>query len=130
MIHATSSILSARCLSSHESRPDVLTQTEKLRAVLLAGQAAALPRQIQSLPALAGRLQAAALSPGFGQPGTHDWIWQGWLFALPCPPLDGDARVSLLLAHPPRERVTAQSAFRIWQQLLQVALLVRPPRME
>ena len=128
VIHATSAILSAKKAHLSDSRPDVLTQPEKLRAVVLAGQAAALPQQIQSLPAFVGQLQAAALPPGCGQPGTHDWIWQGWFFDFPCSPLGGDALVTLLLAHPPRERIAAQSAFHIWQQLLQVALLVRPPR--
>lgn len=122
ILHATSAILSQKAASQRESRPDVLTRPAKLRAVLHKVTQAQLPRQMPRLPAAWCALHAAELRPGFGQTGTERWQWQGWSFQLACPPLDERAIVSLMLATPPAERVTAQTAFRIWQFLMELTL--------
>jgi hypothetical protein len=77
---------------------------------------------MQRLPAEWCALQAAELRPGFGQVGTEQWQWQGWGFLLPCSPLDECAIVTLMLALPPIERVSAQTAFRTWQFLMELTL--------
>jgi hypothetical protein len=125
VLHAISALLSSKATSTWESRPDVLTQHEKLRAVLHAVNQVARPQYIQRLPSFFGLLQALTVSPGFGQEGTAQWQWQGWAFRLSCPPLDasGPATVIVMLALPPTEQVTGEEVFRLWQQLVDLTLL-------
>jgi hypothetical protein len=123
VIHAISAILSEKGASNPESRPDVLTQKGKLRAVLRAVKEAHLPSPIQALPLVCGQLQATSLRPGFGQAGTDHWQWQGWLFPLACPPLGGHSIVTLMLALPPTERVSPGTVFRCWQFLMELTSL-------
>ena len=126
VVHATSALLSSRV--SAASLPDVLTQRKRLRAVLQAAHQALPPRQIQQIPRLLCRLQEATLRPGFGQPGTQGWRWQGWRFLLPCPPLDERrAVVTLLLALPPAEPLSPGQVFRTWQLLLRLTLWAALP---
>ncbi len=118
VIHATSAILSARGVANPQSQPDVLTRPDKLRAVLRAVRDATVPREMLALPEVFCELQARETRPGFGQPGTSQWCWRGWAFALPCPPLAGQGYVTLLVALPRSERLSPAAAFGFWQTLL------------
>ena len=123
VIHATSAILSRKCARSLESQPDVLTQPEKLRAILRSVKDASLPHRIESLDPVLCALQSRTLPPGFGQAGTEHWLWQGWMFRLACPPLDRESLVTLMLALPSAERLQGEKAFFTWQFLMELTLL-------
>jgi hypothetical protein len=125
VIHAISAIQSQKGLERWDSMPDVVTQPEKLSAVLRFLKGAEPPQHIRQLPPLFGQLQASQHRPGFGMPGTERWQWRVWTFSLLCPPLDEvrDATVTLTLALPPTENVTPNAAFRLWRFLLEVTLL-------
>lgn len=125
VIHAVSVIQSQKGLDQWESMPDVLTQKEKLYAVLCVLKEAQLPQNICLLPPLFGQIQASQHHPGFGQAGTEHWQWRVWSFSLPCPPLDEekDAIVTFTLALPPAESVTPGAAFRTWRFLLELTFL-------
>lgn len=123
VIHATSAILSPEGALALESRPDVLTQKEKLCAVLRSIKEAHPPDNMWFLDQAFIRMQAAEFRPGFGQTGTEHWQWQGWYFTLDCPPLGGSSLVTLMLALPPGETVSPNGAFRTWQSLIELTLL-------
>jgi len=125
VVHAISAIQPQKGLEQWESMPDVLTQKEKLYAVLRFLKEAQPPQNIRLLPSLFGQIQASQHRPGFGQEGTEQWQWRVWSFSLPCPPLDKekDAIVTFTLALPPAENVTPIAAFRTWRFLLEVTFL-------
>lgn len=123
IIHASSAMLSPTEALRWESQPDVLTQPEKLRAVLRSVKDAPLPSDIQMLDPIFGHIQSMTLRPGFGQANTEDWQWRSWAFTVPCPPLDGEATVTLMLALPSTEQFLSETAFRTWQFLLELTLL-------
>lgn len=122
VIHATSSILSAKEVLRWESQPDVLTKPEKLRAILRSAKDAPFPASFQELDPIFGQLQAMTLRPGFGQAHTEHWEWSGWAFTIPCPPLDGKANIVLMLALPPAEPILGETAFSTWQFLMALTL--------
>lgn len=121
VIHALSAILSQTELL-RDAKPDVVTQREKLLAVLRDLKDAHPPRTIQFLDQAFCRQHATENRPGFGQTGTEHWQWQGCFFMLPCPVLHGDAVVTLMLALPSTETFLPSRAFRIWQFLLELTL--------
>ena len=47
-------------------------------------------------------MRAQQQFPGFGHPGTDDWVWQGTVLkGVSCPPLGGPCIFTLLQATPP-----------------------------
>ncbi len=125
VIHAISAIQSKRGAERWDSQPDVLTQKEKLLAILRFLKDASPPQPIHELPPIFGQMQAAQQRPGFGQTGTEQWQWRVWSFSLSCPSLDNeqDSVVTFTLALHPAEQVSPTDAFRIWRFLLEITLL-------
>lgn len=125
VIHAISAIQSQKEVDRLESKPDVLTQKEKLSAILRFLKEAQPPQNIHPLPLLFGQIQAYQQQPGFGQPGTQQWQWRIWAFELPCSPLDreNDSVVTFTFALPQGENMSSIDAFRIWRFLLEITLL-------
>jgi hypothetical protein len=123
VLHATSAILSQKGSLTFDTQPDVLTQQEKLRAILHVVKDAPFPHRFEELPAPYCQLQAMTLRPGFGQAGTEHWRWRGWAFFLDCPPLDGNATVTFMIALPEMLRLPKPTVFAVWQFLMEVTLL-------
>ena len=122
VLHATSAILSEKCSHAKETLPEILTRPDALRSVLHALKDLSLPLRMDELPDAYCQLQAKEFRPGFGQAGTERWQWRGWIFVLPCPPLQGQATVTFLLALPRAVRLSMPPAFAVWQFLLEVTL--------
>ena len=128
ILHATSAILPASGKGNPLDSPEVLTRYDKLRIILQAVEDAPAPRSSQEIPSAFCAYQARVLRPGFGQTGTKRWQWQGYVFALPWPPLQGEAIVTFLLALPPTERLLLDEAFEIWQALMRLTRLCGLPQ--
>jgi hypothetical protein len=125
LIHAQSSVLSLDWIRQADpgmDKPDIITRPDLLRAVLHWMSQTPPPRQYWPLDRSLCAVLASGNRPGFGQSGTQGWQWQGCRFALPCPPLEGDAMVVLAIALPPTETITLTTLFACWQMLAQVTL--------
>jgi len=128
VLHATCALLSPLGRLNPLSLPEILTQFEKLRAVLQAMTEVSAPQQIDLIDPSFCALQSTFLAPGFGQAGTEQWQWQGCSFHVSCPPFHGDTTVTFLLALPPTEVLSPNEAFAIWQKLMEVTRLGGIPK--
>jgi hypothetical protein len=123
ILHASSAILSEQCVRTKETVPELLTRQEILRSMLQTVKDIPFPLHMEELPDAYCQLQTLEFRPGFGQTGTERWQWRGWIFFLECPPLDGQATITFLLALPPSIYLSKPTAFAVWQFLLEVTLL-------
>jgi hypothetical protein len=127
LIHALLTILPqhwlARLTDPSASLPDVMTRPEKMRAVLAWFTELLPPRQFRLLDRAVLVGLKRTNRPGFGQPGTAHWHWQGSVFEAPCPPLGGKARLMLAIAMPATEPFFLPEVFPIWQTLAFLTLL-------
>ncbi len=103
--------------------PDIVTQPEKMRAVLAWFVELLPPRRVHLLDPAMLVLLDLTNPPGFGQPGTEDWQWKGCRFATHCPPLGGRAQLVLVMARPAREPFSFSTLFPVWQSLTLLTLL-------
>jgi hypothetical protein len=123
VLHASSAILSERCVRDKETLPELLTHPQKMRSVLQVVKDLPFPRRFNALPDAYGQLQAQVFRPGFGQTGTQNWRWRAWIFYLDCPPLGGQATITFMLALPHTVRLLEPTVFTIWQFLMDLTLV-------
>ncbi len=125
LVHTMGAIMSQQWMARQmrPAVPDIVTAPVTLRKVLRWFKETRLPRQVQCFPPAFSASLAADTLPGFGATGTQGWQWKGYLLVLPCPPLGGSAIVTLALALPPTEPISAAELLELWQLLIDVALL-------
>ena len=107
--------------------PDIVTQPEKMRAVLawFVERLPPLPRQFHRLSREMCLLLNTANQPGFGQrrAETENWQWKGCRFEAVCPPLGGKVLLMLAVARPATEPFSLLQLYPVWQSLAFLTLL-------
>lgn len=130
-VHALLTVLSRDWLrqlpDQASSLPDIVTHPERMRAILAWFRELLPPRQYCPLDRTILQEFNQTNRPGFGQPHTEHWRWQGCSFETFCPPLGRRASLLLLMAMPTTERFHLPALFPVWQSLAFLTLLGSVP---
>ena len=130
-VHAMLTVLSRDWLRQLPDRasslPDIVTHPGRMRAILAWFRELPPPRQCCPLDRVILQELNRTNRPGFGQPQTEDWQWQGCSFETFCSPLGRRALLMLMIAMPAGERFYLPTLLPVWQSLAFLTLLGSVP---